>query len=98
MSFIKGSIIHGKINGPSCINYLFFFFKQKTAYEIMPSLVGSEMCIRDSPITVQVTMRSATSEYTRVSHSLPMAGTGVSPFLPAVSDVRSKSKRSAVHR
>src|SRR5450756_2940776 len=26
---------------------LFFFFKQKTAYEIMPSLVGSEMCIRD---------------------------------------------------
>ena len=24
-------------------------FKQKTAYEIMPSLVGSEMCIRDSP-------------------------------------------------
>ena len=28
---------------------MFFFFKQKTAYEIMPSLVGSEMCIRDSP-------------------------------------------------
>ena len=27
---------------------VFFFFKQKTAYEIMPSLVGSEMCIRDS--------------------------------------------------
>jgi len=26
----------------------FVFFKQKTAYEIMPSLVGSEMCIRDS--------------------------------------------------
>src|SRR5450756_1856612 len=24
-----------------------FFFKQKTAYDIMPSLVGSEMCIRD---------------------------------------------------
>ena len=23
--------------------------QQKTAYEIMPSLVGSEMCIRDSP-------------------------------------------------
>src|SRR5450756_94318 len=31
------------------ISYLlvFFFFKQKTAYDIMPSLVGSEMCIRD---------------------------------------------------
>src|SRR5665648_964612 len=27
--------------------YFFFYFKQKTAYEIMPSLVGSEMCIRD---------------------------------------------------
>src|SRR5450756_2834368 len=32
-----------------CIVFcFFFFFKQKTAYEIMPSLVGSEMCIRDS--------------------------------------------------
>src|SRR5678815_903723 len=27
----------------------FFFFKQKTAYEMLRSLVGSEMCIRDSP-------------------------------------------------
>ena len=26
-----------------------FFFKQKTAYEIHERLVGSEMCIRDSP-------------------------------------------------
>jgi len=26
---------------------LFFFFKQKTAYEIHERLVGSEMCIRD---------------------------------------------------
>eukprot|EP00825_Cyclidium_porcatum_P031297 TRINITY_DN33130_c0_g2_i1.p2 TRINITY_DN33130_c0_g2~~TRINITY_DN33130_c0_g2_i1.p2 ORF type:complete len:231 (+),score=6.61 TRINITY_DN33130_c0_g2_i1:28-720(+) len=30
-----------------CCVLFFFFFKQKTAYEIMPSLVGSEMCIRD---------------------------------------------------
>ena len=30
---------------------MFFFFKQKTAYEIMPSLVGSEMCIRDRNTT-----------------------------------------------
>ena len=29
------------------MSIFFFFFKQKTAYEIMPSLVGSEMCIRD---------------------------------------------------
>ena len=27
---------------------MFFFFKQKTAYEIPLRLVGSEMCIRDS--------------------------------------------------
>ena len=26
---------------------MFFFFKQKTAYEIHERLVGSEMCIRD---------------------------------------------------
>src|SRR5450756_2074209 len=45
-----------KISSNSILNHLFtslfyfifFFFKQKTAYEIMPSLVGSEMCIRDS--------------------------------------------------
>ena len=28
--------------------FFFFFFKQKTAYEIGVRLVGSEMCIRDS--------------------------------------------------
>ena len=31
--------------------FLFFFFKQKTAYEIQYGLVGSEMCIRDRIIT-----------------------------------------------
>ena len=30
-----------------CIIVVFFFFKQKTAYEMLRSLVGSEMCIRD---------------------------------------------------
>eukprot|EP01016_Furgasonia_blochmanni_P041868 TRINITY_DN549_c0_g1_i1.p1 TRINITY_DN549_c0_g1~~TRINITY_DN549_c0_g1_i1.p1 ORF type:complete len:265 (-),score=11.52 TRINITY_DN549_c0_g1_i1:86-880(-) len=34
------------VSGQQCSTF-FFFFKQKTAYEIMPSLVGSEMCIRD---------------------------------------------------
>src|SRR5660398_23134 len=29
------------------LSFFFFFFKQKTAYEIRLSLVGSEMCIRD---------------------------------------------------
>ena len=28
--------------------FVVFFFKQKTAYEVLRSLVGSEMCIRDS--------------------------------------------------
>eukprot|EP00658_Telonema_sp_P-2_P078738 TRINITY_DN744_c0_g1_i1.p1 TRINITY_DN744_c0_g1~~TRINITY_DN744_c0_g1_i1.p1 ORF type:complete len:189 (+),score=83.67 TRINITY_DN744_c0_g1_i1:77-643(+) len=32
--------------------FFFFFFKQKTAYEMLRSLVGSEMCIRDSSKTV----------------------------------------------
>ena len=32
---------------------MFFFFKQKTAYEIHERLVGSEMCIRDSVNTGQ---------------------------------------------
>eukprot|EP00658_Telonema_sp_P-2_P018757 TRINITY_DN17347_c0_g1_i2.p1 TRINITY_DN17347_c0_g1~~TRINITY_DN17347_c0_g1_i2.p1 ORF type:complete len:171 (+),score=40.25 TRINITY_DN17347_c0_g1_i2:85-597(+) len=31
-----------------CFCVFFFFFKQKTAYEMLRSLVGSEMCIRDS--------------------------------------------------
>eukprot|EP00658_Telonema_sp_P-2_P079252 TRINITY_DN7603_c0_g1_i3.p1 TRINITY_DN7603_c0_g1~~TRINITY_DN7603_c0_g1_i3.p1 ORF type:complete len:314 (+),score=90.74 TRINITY_DN7603_c0_g1_i3:109-1050(+) len=29
------------------LGFFFFFFKQKTAYEMLRSLVGSEMCIRD---------------------------------------------------
>eukprot|EP01015_Nassula_variabilis_P018476 TRINITY_DN300_c0_g1_i2.p1 TRINITY_DN300_c0_g1~~TRINITY_DN300_c0_g1_i2.p1 ORF type:complete len:226 (+),score=44.65 TRINITY_DN300_c0_g1_i2:22-699(+) len=29
------------------LHFYFFFFKQKTAYEMLRSLVGSEMCIRD---------------------------------------------------
>ena len=33
--------------------FSFFFFKQKTAYEIASCLVGSEMCIRDRPILVR---------------------------------------------
>eukprot|EP00658_Telonema_sp_P-2_P044238 TRINITY_DN32092_c0_g1_i1.p1 TRINITY_DN32092_c0_g1~~TRINITY_DN32092_c0_g1_i1.p1 ORF type:complete len:220 (-),score=45.26 TRINITY_DN32092_c0_g1_i1:120-779(-) len=32
----------------ACLFSCFFFFKQKTAYEMLRSLVGSEMCIRDS--------------------------------------------------
>ena len=38
---------------------MFFFFKQKTAYEIMPSLVGSEMCIRDRYSLLSISPQSA---------------------------------------
>ena len=34
----------------------FFFFKQKTAYEMLRSLVGSEMCIRDRLVTVSAAL------------------------------------------
>src|SRR5665647_2824162 len=33
--------------------FFFFFFKQKTAYEIGVRLVGSEMCIRDRAQAIQ---------------------------------------------
>ena len=40
---------------------LYFFIKQKTAYEVLRSLVGSEMCIRDSsePQTVTQLLHGA---------------------------------------
>ena len=39
---------------------VFFFFKQKTAYEMLRSLVGSEMCIRDRCTPAQVEQIHAT--------------------------------------
>src|SRR5450756_3000092 len=68
---------------------LFFFFKQKTAYEIMPSLVGSEMCIRDSLYISQMISdgrnhrmppRCAKPAHWRVSAS--DSGTGAAPGVP----------------
>eukprot|EP00658_Telonema_sp_P-2_P029539 TRINITY_DN22463_c0_g1_i3.p1 TRINITY_DN22463_c0_g1~~TRINITY_DN22463_c0_g1_i3.p1 ORF type:complete len:146 (+),score=39.57 TRINITY_DN22463_c0_g1_i3:56-493(+) len=35
----------------------FFFFKQKTAYEMLRSLVGSEMCIRDSLYNLYIVVK-----------------------------------------
>eukprot|EP00658_Telonema_sp_P-2_P038721 TRINITY_DN27725_c0_g1_i1.p1 TRINITY_DN27725_c0_g1~~TRINITY_DN27725_c0_g1_i1.p1 ORF type:complete len:377 (+),score=86.33 TRINITY_DN27725_c0_g1_i1:82-1212(+) len=46
---------------------VFFFFKQKTAYEMLRSLVGSEMCIRD---------RDATSFTTASMSTVPHTGGG----------------------
>eukprot|EP00658_Telonema_sp_P-2_P004728 TRINITY_DN1175_c0_g1_i2.p2 TRINITY_DN1175_c0_g1~~TRINITY_DN1175_c0_g1_i2.p2 ORF type:complete len:142 (+),score=43.55 TRINITY_DN1175_c0_g1_i2:33-458(+) len=39
--------------------FFFFFFKQKTAYEMLRSLVGSEMCIRDRVSTQSTGVTSA---------------------------------------
>ena len=36
------------MSGAQEVHDVVFFFKQKTAYEMLRSLVGSEMCIRDS--------------------------------------------------
>eukprot|EP00658_Telonema_sp_P-2_P072509 TRINITY_DN6163_c0_g1_i3.p1 TRINITY_DN6163_c0_g1~~TRINITY_DN6163_c0_g1_i3.p1 ORF type:complete len:100 (+),score=36.39 TRINITY_DN6163_c0_g1_i3:113-412(+) len=64
--------------------FFFFFFKQKTAYEMLRSLVGSEMCIRDS-INAEygdrrerhVTIRSVGS-----CHSCQMLQLQASPWNP----------------
>src|SRR5674536_383543 len=40
-----------------CCVFVFFFFKQKTAYEMLRSLVGSEMCIRDSPWLIRILIK-----------------------------------------
>ena len=37
---------------------MIFFFKQKTAYEMLRSLVGSEMCIRDRGVARALICRS----------------------------------------
>ena len=42
--------------------FVVFFFKQKTAYEMLRSLVGSEMCIRDSSSVGINIMMISTSE------------------------------------
>ena len=47
-----GSGLSSNIPRMSCVSMfvVFFFFKQKTAYEMLRSLVGSEMCIRDRAV------------------------------------------------
>jgi len=53
---------------------VFFFFKQKTAYEVRLSLVGSEMCIRDSIIEAHegsVTYESVVGKGTIVMVKIP---------------------------
>ena len=49
---------------------VFFFFKQKTAYEMLRSLVGSEMCIRDSWVADRFGVRYTLGGMTAVLHRL----------------------------
>ena len=46
----------------------FFFFKQKTAYEMLRSLVGSEMCIRDSQVILSKPKLNTHALYPRCKH------------------------------
>src|SRR5665648_223340 len=77
----------------------FFFFKQKTAYEIMPSLVGSEMCIRDSPYYTHRLGRENVdlcSTNSPPSTDNPLRGANLSsigPRFPDLSDAYNKGWR-----
>eukprot|EP00658_Telonema_sp_P-2_P035699 TRINITY_DN25920_c0_g1_i2.p1 TRINITY_DN25920_c0_g1~~TRINITY_DN25920_c0_g1_i2.p1 ORF type:complete len:121 (+),score=32.58 TRINITY_DN25920_c0_g1_i2:69-431(+) len=46
--------MHNYIVKPHFYFFFFFFFKQKTAYEMLRSLVGSEMCIRDRSLLIHL--------------------------------------------
>src|SRR5660397_276753 len=57
--------------------FFFFFFKQKTAYEIRLSLVGSEMCIRDSKSACpffDLQIKRETAPHDVVSEEAPLPG------------------------
>ncbi len=43
-----------KIKRKRAMEGRFFFFKRKTAYEVLRSLVGAEMCISDGTLTLPV--------------------------------------------
>ncbi len=47
VDFNGTSLLYHSNTRMSVFSFFFFFFKQKTAYEISACLVGSEMCIRD---------------------------------------------------
>ncbi len=51
---MSGKVVRMKIR---YVLSFFFFFKQKTAYEIMPWLVGSGMGIRDRHSSVRLSYR-----------------------------------------
>ena len=56
---------------------IFFFFKQKTAYEISLGLVGSEMCIRDRSWRTALLGRASDSKPIRILPTAVVARSGV---------------------
>eukprot|EP01015_Nassula_variabilis_P003989 TRINITY_DN1273_c0_g1_i18.p1 TRINITY_DN1273_c0_g1~~TRINITY_DN1273_c0_g1_i18.p1 ORF type:complete len:172 (+),score=42.90 TRINITY_DN1273_c0_g1_i18:36-551(+) len=71
----------------------FFFFKQKTAYEISACLVGSEMCIRDSATAVVYfylfshLCSIGTLSWVLISELLPEVGVSLANFVIWVSQL-----------
>eukprot|EP00658_Telonema_sp_P-2_P073755 TRINITY_DN62864_c0_g1_i2.p1 TRINITY_DN62864_c0_g1~~TRINITY_DN62864_c0_g1_i2.p1 ORF type:complete len:222 (+),score=42.63 TRINITY_DN62864_c0_g1_i2:45-710(+) len=61
--------------------FFFFFFKQKTAYEMLRSLVGSEMCIRDSSLAEETRGTSETPP-PAYSGGTSRSGRGCNGFSP----------------
>eukprot|EP00658_Telonema_sp_P-2_P056875 TRINITY_DN45334_c0_g1_i2.p1 TRINITY_DN45334_c0_g1~~TRINITY_DN45334_c0_g1_i2.p1 ORF type:complete len:317 (+),score=63.60 TRINITY_DN45334_c0_g1_i2:61-1011(+) len=58
--------------------FFFFFFKQKTAYEMLRSLVGSEMCIRDRGTVI---IAFGLTAFTMITHPFPNRRASESPVL-----------------
>src|SRR5665647_3958267 len=78
--------------------FLFFFFKQKTAYEIGVRLVGSEMCIRDSTTGVFTGLGAGIYSYsiTDANSCGPVTGS-VTIIAPAAIVLSSASVTSNYH-
>eukprot|EP00658_Telonema_sp_P-2_P052260 TRINITY_DN40465_c0_g1_i1.p1 TRINITY_DN40465_c0_g1~~TRINITY_DN40465_c0_g1_i1.p1 ORF type:complete len:108 (+),score=20.23 TRINITY_DN40465_c0_g1_i1:3-326(+) len=68
------------VRGEVLIVYMscyFFFFKQKTAYEMLRSLVGSEMCIRDSAQTLHLALEEGVRADRAGASGRPLTGVDV---------------------
>eukprot|EP00658_Telonema_sp_P-2_P073889 TRINITY_DN63028_c0_g1_i1.p1 TRINITY_DN63028_c0_g1~~TRINITY_DN63028_c0_g1_i1.p1 ORF type:complete len:145 (-),score=33.60 TRINITY_DN63028_c0_g1_i1:164-598(-) len=64
--------------------FYFFFFKQKTAYEMLRSLVGSEMCIRDS-LCLQAPKASTPQRLPAAEPWLPTLGRSMTGLVAGIS-------------
>ena len=61
--------------------YSLFFLKQKTAYEMLRSLVGSDKCIRDSYLTDKENAGAALVDAFKEVKGLDLVEIGVYRFL-----------------